>query len=770
MKLIDWPLLFVAENLADGLDARRFRVLIAELERRGMSFRELHDPTQLLETCWTRRNIVGAVVDWCSGDIAEKERQILALKAKFPELPVYLMTENAAAEDLSTALLSVIDGYLYLDEDSIPFMAGRIEDATRKYVERLYPPFFKELMEYVEDYKYPWHTPGHMGGEGFLKSPTGVAFYRFFGENMMRSDISVSVPELGSLLDHSGVLRVSEDNAAKTFRADRTYYVLNGTSTSNQIVWKSQVTAGDFALVDRNCHKSIHYAMINTGAVPVYMKPRRNAWGIIGPVRLEEFSRRAGLEKLAAAGRKPKDDEFFTMSVLTNSTYDGLCYNIALIHNELREHVRYLHFDEAWFAYAAFHPLYQRFYGMTDEVEVESYPPVFVTQSTHKLLTAFSQASMIHIKNGSEEAIIDDEFNEAFMMYSSTSPNYPMIASLDVATGMMKADGLQMSEDNIREAIALRCRMRAIERELEEKGGWFFSMWQPQFVEQKGESVDFADADADLLMEDQQAWILKSGESWHGFTDIEEDFILLDPIKLTFLTPGLTAEGKYEPRGIPAAIVTDYLMEKGVVVEKTDTYSFLILHSFGTTGGKHGELLTSLFAFKADYDKNTPLELAIPRLAVKNSRYQGMGLRDLCDVMHRFYCVNNFLAVMDEAFASLPPQAMIPAEASACVVRKEVEYVRLQNLAGRIPAVMVVPYPPGIPVLMGGERLTEDNLAVLRYLQLLEILENRFPGYAREIHGVESDEVRGRILYRLLCVVEEPVEGGEKISSGEEKL
>lgn len=155
--------------------------------------------------------------------------------------------------------------------------------------------------------------------------------------------------------------------------------------------------------------------MVITGAIPVYMKPRRNALGIIGPVRLSEFSKESGLEKIKNSDLIEEGDDRTTykMSALTNSTYDGICYNVTKIKNQLEDHVENLHFDEAWYAYAKFHPVYKGFFGMSDENCVGYHPPIFCSQSTHKLLTAFSQASMIHIKQGSSTHILPDEFNEA---------------------------------------------------------------------------------------------------------------------------------------------------------------------------------------------------------------------------------------------------------------------------------------------------------------------------------------------------------------------
>ncbi len=752
MVLLQWPLLLVSNIEQDDYEKHRLGQLIEELKNKEVAYVHTEKLERVLDLCSTKRDIAGVFIDWyVEEDINKKVDVVLNLRQKFSDLPIFILAEKIQSEVLPTEVLAALTGFYFLDEDTLPFIAGRLKRFISDYVKKLYPPFFEALQKYVENYKYAWHTPGHMGGEGFLKSPTGQAFYHFFGENIMRADLSVSVPELGSLLDHSGVVKEAEKLAEKTFLSDLTYFILNGTSTANQVIWHSQVSTNDIALVDRNCHKSLNYAMVITGAIPMYMKPRRNGIGIIGPVRLSEFSKAKGdLKKKENPLLSEQQRQLsFKMSALTNSTYDGLCYNVPLIKNTLENHVEYLHFDEAWYAYAAFHPIYKNFFGMTEDIQASNHPPVFCTQSTHKLLTAFSQASMIHVRHGGTEKIVHDEFNEAYMMHGSTSPNYPMIASLDISTQMMNRDGKQMSNDNILSAVELRQRIQKIHNEYKTKGDWFFKMWQPETLE---DGTDFCNANPNSLINNQSVWILSAKDKWHGFDDIEDNFILLDPIKLTFLTPGVDKNGDYLDNGIPAGIVTDYLINKGIVVEKTDTYSFLMLHSFGTTRGKHGELLSTLIDFKSDYDRNTSLKEVFPNLLKEDDDYKTMGLRDLCDKMHNFFKEKDFLKVMHNAFEKLPKQVMKPADAYEALVRKQVEYVHLNEMMNRIPAVMLVPYPPGIPVMMGGELLNEEAKNIFSFLQTLQEFENTFKGYEKDIHGVERDVINGKIYYKTLCL------------------
>ncbi|MBB6463585.1 Orn/Lys/Arg family decarboxylase [Flammeovirga kamogawensis] len=755
MNLQEWPLLVVSEKQIDTFESNRLKELITQLNTDNIKTILSKKLKHVVDLCTSQREISGVLVDWnLDLSVEEKTSVILELRKRFPRLQIFILAEKAAPEELPTAVLEASNGFYWLDDDTITFMAGRLTHMIKEYVEGNYGPFFKGLVNYVDEYKYAWHTPGHMGGEGFKKSPAGTALYNFFGENTLRSDLSISVPDLGSLLDHSGPIGDSEKFASETFNSDKSYYVLNGTSTVNQIIWRSQVAQNDLALVDRNCHKSLNYAMVITNAKPMYMMPRRNALGIIGPVKMSEMTATTALHKKSASNLVGEDEmgKEIVMSALTNSTYDGLAYNVRKVKKELGDHVKYMHFDEAWYAYARFHPIYDGFYGMTPD-ENKEHPPVFTSHSTHKLLNAFSQGSMLHIKDGSNEKIDPDEFNEAYMMHGSTSPNYPMIASLDVSTKMMHDNGEQMSHDNILDAISLRQRVAQMNDEFSAKEDWFFDMWQPTTY--KGEK--FSKVAAETLASNQDAWVLNPDDAWHGFNGLEDDFVLLDPIKLTFTTPGVNADGSYTEQGIPAGIVSDYLINKGIVTEKTDSYSFLMLHSFGTTKGKQGELLSALLNFKKDYDNNTSLRLIFPNLLETDAAFYGkMGLKDLCDKMHTFFKENDFLNQMQQAFEILPQQEMKPAEAYEQVVRKNVEYVYLENMMKKVPAVMIVPYPPGIPVMMGGERMDESTKAIHNYLSILEKYENAFPGYEKDIHGVERDVVDGVIKYKTLCIKDAP--------------
>ena len=765
MKIVkeSWPILIVS-NQFDTRNDESFRLreltheLEAEHECKIVPCLSYEDAIELL----LRRTDFGAVViDWDINRTTPNAKHspasvLSAIRKRNLKIPVFLLTDWLEASDIPLEVINQLTGCLWKTSDTIEFLAGRIERHLIKYVKGLYPPFFGKLIEYSEEYKYAWHTPGHMGGTGFLRNPSGVALFKFFGENIFRSDLSISAPDLGSLLDHSGVIGDAEKNSARVFGADLTYYVLNGTSNVNQIIWRSVALPGDIVFVDRNCHKSLNYAMVNTDACPIYMKPRRNRWGIMGPVRLSELSEKSAakkIEKSKIISEKPRGKKL-KIAALTNSTYDGVCYNVKMLKAALEPIAENIHFDEAWYAYAKFYPIYDGFFGMSEGAQTEATPPVYVAQSTHKLLTAFSQASMLHVKNGGSRKVNPGELNEAYMMHASTSPQYNMIASLDVATRMMEDSGESMWKDVIMMAIGLRKTAAKIARELKERNpnDWFFEIWQPREVKVDGETLSFENAPAQFLASSQSAWILNSSDNWHGFDDIEENFAMLDPIKLTFITPGINPDGTMADAGIPAAVVTNYLQGEGIVCEKTDYYSFLLLNSLGTNRAKQETLLSALLHFKNLYDTNAPLEEAMPAFAQKYPQYCGIGLRDHCQEIHEFIKERKMLDLMHESFDAMPDQAMKPADAYRCVVAKNTEIVQLKDMFGRVPAVMIVPYPPGIPMLMGGEILNKKSRAIFDYLKAREAFENRFAGYESEIHGVEKIERDGKTRFAVMCV------------------
>jgi len=734
-KDLKFPILIVHRDIkADSVAGDRVRGIAQELAQDGFTILPAVDYAEGRLVAATHHGLacmlIAAEGAGENTHLLQNMVELIRLaRVRAPHLPIFALGEQVTLENAPADAMSELNqlrGILYLFEDTVPFLARQVARAAHNYLDGLLPPFFKALVQHTAQSNYSWHTPGHGGGVAYRKSPVGQAFHQFFGENTLRSDLSVSVPELGSLLDHTGPLAAAEARAARNFGADHTFFVINGTSTANKIVWHSMVGRDDLVLVDRNCHKSVLHAIIMTGAIPLYLCPERNELGIIGPIPLSEFSREAIQAKIEAnplaAGREPR----VKMAVVTNSTYDGLCYNAEMIKQVLGNSVEVLHFDEAWYAYAAFHEFFAGRYAMGTSRSADS-PLVFSTHSTHKLLAAFSQASMIHVQDGGARQLDRDRFNEAFMMHISTSPQYSILASLDVSSAMMEGPaGRSLLQEMFDEALSFRRALANLREHLADDD-WWFSIWQPPQV---GGIHRVATED----------WLLQPQAEWHGFGDVSEDYVLLDPIKVTLVMPGLDAGGSLGEHGIPAAVVSKFLWERGLVVEKTGLYSFLVLFSMGITKGKWSTLLTELLEFKRNYDANTALLQSLPCVAQLDPlRYHGMGLRDLCEQLHECYRANATAKQLKRLYTRLPEVVMKPGDAYDKLVRGEVEAVPIERLIGRVAAVMRVPDPPGIPLIMPGERFTESTRSIIDYLGFARAFDRGFPGFVADVHGLQHE-------------------------------
>ena len=541
------------------------------------------------------------------------------------------MSSKNMASEIPSYILDKVSDFIWLLEDTLEFISGRIQASIERYRKFILPPMFKALAKFAKVHEYSWHTPGHTGGTAFLKSAAGRDFFNFFGEQIFRSDLSISVGELGSMLDHSGPIGESEKYMAEVFNSSRSYHITNGSSTSNRVILMASVTRNDVCLCDRNCHKSVEHAMTLSGAIPTYMIPSRNQYGIIGPILPERLTKEA-IAKSIKENPLVKDNINQTPhhAIITNSTYDGLCYNVTTVRNLLKQSVDRLHFDEAWYGYARFNPMYENRYAMCCNPKTYSKdePTIFATQSTHKLLAAFSQASMIHILDG-KNAISHERFNESLMMHSSTSPFYAIIASNDISSAMMDNNGgLTLTEISIKEAISFRKTVARVYNEKLSNKDWFFNVWQPPMVRTpNGEQVLFYEADDGLLATTPECWVLHPNEPWHGFGNLEDGYCMLDPIKVSVTTPGVLADGTLDSWGIPATLLTAYLDNKGIVVEKTTDFTCLFLFSLGVTKGKWGTLLNAMFEFKQDYDNNTPISRIMPKIYHADEKhYKEMGL------------------------------------------------------------------------------------------------------------------------------------------------
>ncbi len=677
-----------------------------------------------------------------SGSKEDTEHALKSLQAfveeirfKNADIPIYLYGETRTSRHIPNNILRELHGFIHMHEDTPEFVARHIIREAKSYLDALAPPFFRALLHYAQDGSYSWHCPGHSGGVAFLKSPVGQMFHQFFGENMLRADVCNAVEELGQLLDHTGPVAASERNAARIFNSDHLFFVTNGTSTSNKIVWHSTVAPDDIVVVDRNCHKSILHSIMMTGAVPVFLTPTRNHYGIIGPIPKSEFDMKSIQRKIDAnpfIKDKTKRPRILT---ITQSTYDGVVYNVEMLKEMLDGKIDTLHFDEAWLPHAAFHPFYQDMHAIGRNRPRAKTSMIFATQSTHKLLAGLSQASQILVRESESRKLNNHMFNEAYLMHTSTSPQYAIIASCDVAAAMMEAPGgPALVEESIAEALDFRRAMRKVDEEYE--SDWWFKVWGPSNIAEEGIGT-------------REDWVLHADDKWHGFGNLAEGFNMLDPIKATIITPGLDVDGGFSDDGIPAAMVTKYLAEHGVIVEKCGLYSFFIMFTIGITKGRWNTLLTALQQFKDDYDKNQPMWRILPEFAAAHPRYERVGLRDLCQQIHETYKLHNVARMTTEMYLSDMQPAMKPSDAFAKMAHDEIERVEIDHLEGRITAVLLTPYPPGIPLLIPGEIF---NKTIVDYVKFARDYNQKFPGFETDVHGLVAEIVDGQKRYYVDCV------------------
>ena len=580
------------------------------------------------------------VVDWGKKGLEGKTASLINLmRRRGLEMPIVLLVRRKRFEDVPVEVLDFIDGYVFLAEETPEFIAKNLVSRLKQYAETLKTPFFGALVDYAEEGNQLWTCPGHNGGIFYSRSPIGRIFVEHLGEAVFRDDLDNSVLELGDLLTHEGPALQAQKEAAVIFGAEKTYFVLNGTSASNKIVLSALVAEGDLVLFDRNNHKAAHHgALFLAGGIPVYLPTDRNAHGLIGPIchaALDESRDPRGDPRPIRWSTDPdawKRERPFRVAVIEQCTYDGTIYDAQLIVERIGHLCDYILFDEAWAGFMKFHPIYAGRFAMGLRDLGPDSPGIIATQSTHKQLASFSQASQIHVKDrhitGQRRRVEHRRFNESFLQHASTSPFYPLFASLDVGAQMMKGrSGEVLWDDTIRLGIEIRKKLRAVRREFEEKESdparrWFFDPFVPDRVklldaarENGVHEVAWESVPTDALASHGRFWELAPGARWHGFTHVAPGYAITDPNKLTLLTPGFDrTTGAYLDHGIPAPVVAQYLRENRVVPEKNDLNSLLFLLTPGVEASKAGTLVSSLVAFKRLHDDNARLEDVIPRI------------------------------------------------------------------------------------------------------------------------------------------------------------
>ncbi|KQP36863.1 MULTISPECIES: Orn/Lys/Arg decarboxylase N-terminal domain-containing protein [unclassified Methylobacterium] len=741
----------------DDLEGVRVQQILTSIEKLGFEVVRARRVEDAAIAVQTDAAIGCMVVDWGKRGLDGKAAALINLMRKRGlEMPIVIMVRRKRLEDIPVEVLDFIDGYIFLAEETPEYIARGLVSRVKQYAETLKTPFFGALVDYAEQGNQLWTCPGHNGGIFYNRSPIGRIFVEHLGEAIFRDDLDNSVLDLGDLLVHEGPALKAQKEAAVIFGAEKTYFVLNGTSASNKIVLSALVAEGDLVLFDRNNHKAAHHgALFLGGAVPVFLETDRNCFGLIGPMYAEALDETAIREKIRTNPLVKDPDAWkrerpFRVAVVEQCTYDGTIYNAQMILDRIGHLCDYILFDEAWAGFMKFHPLFAGRFAMGLKGLDETSPGIIATQSTHKQLASFSQASQIHTKDshirGQTRRIEHRRFNETFLVHASTSPFYPLFASLDVGAQMMKGrSGVVLWDDTIRLGIEWRKKVRAIRREFEEKEGdplrrWFFDPFVPDTVKGPDGKVPWESISTDELASNAKYWELTPGAAWHGFTHVVPDYAMTDPNKLTVLTPGFDRRtGEYAEHGVPAPIVAQYLRENRIVPEKNDLNSLLFLLTPGVESSKAGTLISGLVAFKRLHDDNVPLEEAMPEFVRRRpNRYKGVRLRDLCADFHAFHREAGTSALQRKQFepGHLPEMVMTPKEAVQQLTRNNVDYVPIAEAEGRVATTLLLVYPPGIGTVLPGERLDERAKPMLDYFKMFERSANLFPGFEAEIQGV----------------------------------
>ena len=518
---------------------------------------------------------------------------------------LYLRDEENTPEELVGHVVGVISDNL----TDRRLFGRQIDEAAKRYEDKVLPPFFGALAQYVYKGKSQFDCPGHQGGAYFRRHPAGRAFYDFYGEELFRSDLCNADVAMGDLLIHEGAPLKAQKAAAKIYNADKTYFVLNGTSASNKVVLNAALTPGDLVLYDRNNHKSVnHGALLQAGATPIYLETARNPFGFIGGIDekcfdekyLRDLIREKCPEK--ADAKRP-----FRLAVIQLGTYDGTIYNARQVVDKIGHLCDYILFDSAWVGYEQFIPMMRDCSPLLLELGPED-PGIFVTQSVHKQQAGFSQSSQIHKKDahirGQDRFIPHKVLNNAFMMHASTSPFYPLFASLDVNAKMQEGEaGRRLWADCVKTTIDARKLLLDTCHHIK------------PFIPNKVRGADWKSYPTNLISQDLEFFKFVPGEKWHSFEGYGESQYFVDPCKFMLTTPGINVEtGEYEDFGVPATILANYLRENGIIPEKNDLNSILFLMTPAENKEKMDHLVSQIARFEKYLDEDAPLEDVLPVL------------------------------------------------------------------------------------------------------------------------------------------------------------
>jgi arginine decarboxylase len=672
-------------------------------------------------------------------DLPESERGCL-LGTKIaqlrPELDLYLVTQ-VSAEEIAGKLCQYFHRVFYREDREIHF------SLLRGVEERYQSPFFSALREYSKQPTGVFHALPISRGKSIIKSNWIQDMIHFYGLGIFLAETSATSGGLDSLLEPVGPIKVAQELAARAWGSKRTFFATNGTSTCNKIVVQALVEPGDIVLVDRNCHKSHHYGMVLTGAHVAYLDSYPlNEYSMYGAVPLKDIKR-----TLLSCRRSGKLNRV-KMLLLTNCTFDGIVYDVERVMEEclaIKPDLIFL-WDEAWFAFAAFHPIYRRRTGMaaaarlrerfrdpeyrkryaefkeafgdTDPDDSEKWLStrlvpdpdkarirVYVTQSTHKTLTALRQGSMIHVYDQDFKHKAQEAFHEAYMTHTSTSPNYQILASLDVGRRQVELEGYELVQKQMDHAMALREMVAA--HPLLSK--YFRFLVTGDLIPR-----EYRPAGIEAYFNLEQRWA-RMVEAWNT------DEFVVDPTRLTLYIGPTGVDGD--------TFKHEYLMEKyGIQINKTSRNTVLFITNIGTTRSSVAYLIEILVKIAKELDDRhedmSPAELRLHEQKVESLTKKLPPLPD-------FSCFHSFFR---EADGGLTPEGDIRKAYFMAYDESLCRYVTLHELhkhvaAGReiVSSMFVIPYPPGFPILVPGQVISKEILAFMEALD------------TREIHGYRPE-------------------------------
>jgi len=638
-----------------------------------------------------------------------------------PELDIYYVTD--------TALLQLKDSTvknfrrIFYRKDDIQELHLAILRGIR---ERYNTPFYTALKEYSQKPVGVFHAMPISRGNSVFKSRWIRDFGQFYGRNLCLAETSSTTGGLDSLLQPTGSLKKAQEMASNAYGSKQTFFVTNGTSTSNKIVQQALVEPGDLVLIDRDCHKSHHYGLVLAGALPVYLDSYPiEKYSMYGAVPLEEIIHT--LLELKEAGRLDK----VKMLLLTNCTFDGLVYNVEKVMEEIlaiKPDIIFL-WDEAWFAFAGFtytykqrtgmfvaKKLYQKYHSPDyrekynkhieslsgDEVPLMPDPDkvkirVYATQSTHKTLSSFRQGSMIHIWDEEYRRLVSDSFQEAYMTHTSTSPNYQILASLDAGRRQVQFEGYELVEKSIELAMSIRAKIH--DHPLLHK--YFRVLTVRDFIPD-----EFRKSGLDEYYTDDHGWN-RMEDAW------EHDEFVLDPTKIT-LSVGLS--------GIDGdTFKNEYLMDKyNIQINKTSRNSILFMTSIGTTRGSVAYLVNTLLQIAEKLDEEYPAMNKKEKEILENRIHSLMEDVPPLPDFSRFH--SSFQAMPGVRGGDIRQAYFLAYNSDHC------EYIQLKNClevmnGGRelVSTTFVIPYPPGFPVLVPGQVISKEIIEFLLALDVKEI-------------------------------------------------